>query len=65
MEMHLINSSGIKKVLPISEWSKIQSEGREDGFFHDIDWYLNNGYISSPEFKNRLKQIIRAIKTCK
>ena len=65
MDIHLINSTGIKKVLPISEWSKIQSEGREDGFFHDIYLYFNNGYISSPEFKIRLKQVIRAIKTCK
>lgn len=58
-KLHVINSKNERKTISWSELRKI-NEGNNNGdkFFHDIEWYLNNGYIPASELTKRLRDAI-------
>lgn len=54
-KIHLINDEGDKKEVSYQELNELNKVG---GYYHDIDWYLNNGYSLVDdvikEFKERI-----------
>ena len=54
-KIHLINDEGDKKEVSYQELNELN---KESGYYHDIDWYLNNGYSLVDdvikEFKERI-----------
>ena len=60
-KLHVINNRGFKKEVTWAEMIKLNevSNCDEDKFYHDIDWYLSNGYHLIDDvikdFEERLK----------
>ena len=53
---HLINDNGEKIVVDTREFNNSQQngDGKYDGYHVDIDWYLNNGYITAWDYRKQL-----------
>lgn len=45
-KLHVINKHGVMKEVTWLELIKLNEDSNcdEDKFYHDIDWYLSNGY---------------------
>lgn len=56
--LHVINDKGDKKEVSYQELYTL-NKGKEDSFYHDIDWYIQNGYSSVDDVIKEFKELIK------
>ena len=54
---HLINDKGEKIVVETRElnFSQQNGDGKYNGYHVDIDWYLNNGYMTLEDMRKSIE----------
>ena len=55
-KIHVINNKGVKKEVTWSQLLKLNEDSNNDKYYHDIEWYLQNGYYTMDDVIKEFKQ---------
>lgn len=54
-KLHVIHDKGERKVVSFRELNSI-NETIDIQYYHDVEWYLNNGYIRAKDLFHKLRE---------